>query len=299
MEIDKFVKINIERINSKISSFKNKNENQINDVMIKEYLQSKLTKDIKNESIRTSLIKELEKNNYVKSKIIDIANKFILYQPHLKDYFEAYVYDNIFSKEKVEDLSKNIFSDLDSKSRNKPELRFVKTNLEKLLTKSIYIASKGGFTSNLQKVNSGLRIANEGDAAQFLFIARAILAGFNCSNVDVRSSRYDAIVDFNSKLIKIQVKGISKGNKISFFDRARGGQGIDHTHERNVGKRITSEDCDIYVAVDKQVGACYLIPMTYADKLDDDTAKKGISVDKVSEYLENWDTIIKISKQLS
>tara|TARA_B100000575_G_C23124390_1_gene651190 strand:- start:1108 stop:2007 length:900 start_codon:yes stop_codon:yes gene_type:complete len=299
MEIDEFVKNNIHRINTKISSFKGKDENEYNDVMIKEYLQKKLTQDIQNESIKKSLIEELEKNNYVKSKILDIANKFILYKPHLTDYFEAYVYDNIFSREVPQDLADDIINKIDFKSENKLETKFVKSNLKKLLTKSIYIASKGGFTSNLQKANTGLRIANEGDAAQFFFIARAILAGFNCSNVDVRSSRYDAIVDFNSKLIKIQVKGISQGNRISFFDRARGGQGIDHTHERNVGKRITSKDCDIYVAVDKQVGTCYLIPMTYADKLDDETAKKGISIDKVNEYLENWDSIISVSKQLS
>jgi hypothetical protein len=93
--------------------------------------------------------------------------------------------------------------------------------------------------------------ANAGDSAEFIFVARAILAGFNCSSVDVRSSRYDAIIDYNKKLLRVQIKGISTGNSISFKDRDRGGQGIDHTHERNLGQRITSVDCDIYVAVDK------------------------------------------------
>jgi len=119
----------------------------------------------------------------------------------------------------------------------------------------------------------------------------------NCSNVDVRSSRYDAIVDFNSKLIRIQVKGITGGSKISFFDRDRGGQGIDHTHERNRGQRITKDDCDIYVAVDKQVGTCYIIPMTYADALDEEKAK-SVKLSDVSDYLERWQTIIDVATRL-
>jgi hypothetical protein len=142
-----------------------------------------------------------------------------------------------------------------------------------------------------------LRVANEGDSAQFFFVARAMLAGFNCSNVDVRSSRYDAIVDFNSKLIKIQVKGITAGSNISFFDRDRGGQGIDHTHERNRGQRITKDDCDIYVAVDKQVGTCYLIPMTYADSLEENKAK-SVKLADVERYLERWQTIIDVANSL-
>ncbi|MCR2114221.1 DNA cytosine methyltransferase, partial [Campylobacter upsaliensis] len=47
-------------------------------------------------------------------------------------------------------------------------------------------------------------------------------AGFNASSVDVRSSRYDAIVDYNGTLLRIQIKGIT-GGLISFKDRDRGG----------------------------------------------------------------------------
>ena len=132
--------------------------------------------------------------------------------------------------------------------------------------------------------------ANAGDSAEFIFVARAILAGFNCSSVDVRSSRYDAIIDFNDKLLRVQIKGISSGNNISFKDRDRGGQGIDHKHESNIGKRITSKDCDIYVAVDKQVGICYIIPMEWADKLSDEKCK-NIKLAEVLEYKENWNII--------
>ena len=149
-----------------------------------------------------------------------------------------------------------------------------------------------GFTVNINNIESGVMTANAGDSAEFIFVARAILAGFNCSSVDVRSSRYDAIIDHNDKLLRVQIKGISSGNSISFKDRDRGGQGIDHKHERNIGQRITSKDCDIYVAVDKQVGTCYIIPMSWADELDDQKYK-GIKLTEVSQYKENWGVIKK------
>lgn len=137
--------------------------------------------------------------------------------------------------------------------------------------------------------------ANAGDSAEFLFVARAILAGFNASSVDVRSSRYDAIVDYNGTLLRIQIKGISQGEIISFKDRDRGGQGIDHRHETNQGKRITSKDCDIYVAVDKQIGICYLIPMSFADKIDDEKCAK-VKLEQVGQYKENWEVIKEVAK---
>lgn len=128
-------------------------------------------------------------------------------------------------------------------------------------------------------------------------MARAILAGFNASSVDVRSSRYDAIVDYENVLLRIQIKGISSGEIISFKDRARGGQGIDYRHERNQGKRITKQDCDIYVAVDKQVGICYLIPMEFADNLSDEECSK-VKLNQVEKYKENWDIVKEVAASL-
>lgn len=137
--------------------------------------------------------------------------------------------------------------------------------MRKLLEKSLYIGLSNGYTRNLTDINTGTKVANEGDSAQFLFLARGILAGFNCSNVDVRSSRYDAIIDYAGHLLRIQIKGISS-DSIAFKDRDRGGAGIDTKDERNKGKVISSEDCDIYVAVDKLFGICYIIPAYEIDE---------------------------------
>ena len=103
-----------------------------------------------------------------------------------------------------------------TKFNNEKEFKFIQNKLAKILEKSLFIASIDGFSTNLNNINSGIMTTNAGDSAEFLFIARAILAGFNASVVDVRSSRYDAIVDFENTLLRIQIKGISSGETISF-----------------------------------------------------------------------------------
>ncbi|EHM88813.1 hypothetical protein HMPREF1021_03481 [Coprobacillus sp. 3_3_56FAA] len=170
---------------------------------------------------------------------------------------------------------------------SKKEFNFIKNKLNKIIDKTNELTLSNGFPTNLTDINSGIMTANAGDSAQFLFLARAILAGYNSSNVDVRASRYDAIVDYQGQLFKIQVKGIS-GNTVSFRDRDRGGRGIDQNNPHNKGKRITSKDCDIYVAVDKQVGLCYLIPMKEIDLWNDDEIDQ-VQISKIIQYKENWD----------
>jgi hypothetical protein len=238
-------------------------------------------------------IDELKENNYKKNSIKSIATKYDLSESELKRYYQTKFFNDIAQVVNLEELS-NINVDEIEKSLEdetlKNEFKFIKTDLKKIIEKSLYIAMTNGFSTNINQIESGVMTANAGDSAEFIFVARAILAGFNCSSVDVRSSRYDAIIDYNDKLLRVQIKGISSGNNISFKDRDRGGLGIDHTHERNIGQRITSKDCDIYVAVDKQVGICYIIPMSWADTLDYDKCK-SVKLSEVSKYKENWNVI--------
>lgn len=238
------------------------------------------------------LIEELRKYDYRKNSIKIIAKKYNYKESELKKIYTLMFFDEISKEINLQELAQ---INIDSIEKSIPtdkskEFNFIKTDLKHIIEKSLYIATSNGFTVNLNHINSGIMTANAGDSAEFIFVARAILAGFNCSSVDVRSSRYDAIIDYNNKLLRVQIKGISTGNSIGFKDRDRGGQGIDHTHERNIGQRITSKDCDIYVAVDKQVGLCYIIPMTWADSLTFSECK-NINLSKVSQFKENWNII--------
>lgn len=289
-EILEYITDNINAINTNISSFKNTTPN---DTTIKDFLRKKFTNTLPN--IKEDLIDEFRKSNYVKSKISTIASQFILYKLDVEKFLLSTLYVESLNKVSSEKIINAITTTVEEELKDEYEYKFIKNDLKNISDKLITLLKLNGFTTNMLNINSGTMLANSGDSAQFLFLSRAILAGFNASNVDVRSSRYDAIVDYNGILLKIQIKGISS-NSIAFKDRDRGGQGIDHTHKRNRGKIITSDDCDIYVAVDKQIGICYLIPMSYVDSLDDSIKEKSISINTVEVYKENWEIMKEVAE---
>lgn len=293
MNIKEFIKENIEEINESIDSFKEEKEREYSDIEIKNYLREKIYDELyMNPEHLDKVINEFSQYDFKKSEIIKIANKYIYYKKDLERLIEKTLFKELNSGlEKnetiiIDSLINNIFETI---GMDKGKQKYISSDLKKVLAKSLFVASTNGFPTNIINVESGVMTANAGDSAQFLFLSRAILAGYNASNVDVRSSRYDTIIDYKGKLLKVQVKGISS-DIISFKDRDRGGRGIDHTHERNKGKRITSKDCDIYVAVDKQVGICYIIPMNVIDTWPDEKIK-SVKTSELSEYKENWKII--------
>ena len=62
-----------------------------------------------------------------------------------------------------------------------------------------------GFPINIQGINSGIMNSNAGDSGEHFFVARAILAGFDASVVDVRTSSYDAIIDIKETMIALDI----------------------------------------------------------------------------------------------
>lgn len=293
--IEGFVKDNIKAINENFDGFKSALKKQsdckIDETDVKNYLRNKLFKE--SETKGSTLIADFETKKYVKKEIVKLANKYVYYKGDLESFFEKELFKDFFNNINV-DLDSKITTYIQSLSTVSDKKKdFISTSLKKIVSKTNTLIKQNGFSNNLLNVESGVQTANAGDSAQFLFISRAILAGFNCSNVDVRSSRYDAAIDYKGLIYKVQVKGIS-GNIVSFKDRDRGGKGIDTHNERNVGKRVSSKDCDIFVAVDKQVGICYIIPVKeYVDGLDEKKIK-STNVSDLQDYKENWGIIHKL-----
>lgn len=291
-DVELFIRDNIEIFNKQQKSFDNKILEKagcnFKKSEIREYLKTKLFNEC--EENKAKLLKRLEEYEYKIKNIELIANEFIYCQNDLRKTYENWFMEDL-EKEGYKEIAKIVYkSILDSSNLDKGKIKIISNNLLKTTEKSVFLLLKNGFSTNRTNINSGIITANAGDSAQFLFISRAILAGYNCSNVDVRSSRYDAVIDYEGDIFKVQVKGIS-GEKISFKDRDRGGIGIDSTNEHNIGKIITKDDCDIYVAVDKQVGICYIIPMIEIDKNYSDEQKKSVKLRELEKYKENWTVI--------
>lgn len=288
-----FIKDHIDQINKSITKFKNQyfKKGQTNYTPfesfedLKSFLADRLhTLD---ESHKAKLWEELKTEAFVKARIKDIAIDHLLYHSDLEKYYLSQLSIKLIDRMNSGNYDTLINSFIDHLEVQADDLGFkmIKSDFKKVFNNSLHFMLQRGFPENIENLNHGIMTANAGDSHQFLFLSRAILAGFECSNVDVRSSRYDAVIDYNNKLYKIQVKGISSGtSSVSFRDRARGGQGIDHNHERNKGKLITSKDCDVYAAVMKDVGIVYLIPMKWVDSV----GKEQIKLRDLKEYKENW-----------
>lgn len=262
---------------------------------LKTFLKGFLITKLNDPVFYEQIIQEFSDLNFRKARIPEIANQFFVSKSDLQSFYDDVLQRRLLLEINKDEFINNSLAFLQTSIANRNHFRYTKNSVKKILEKQYDFIFTNGFPSNILNINTGVMTANAGDSAQFLFLARAILAGYNCSNVDVRSSRYDAVVDFNNVLLRIQIKGVSSSNSISFKDRDRGGQGIDHRHETNIGKRITSADCDIYVAVDKEVGICYLIPMSYVDGLADEDIL-SINLSTLGAYKENWNIISEVAE---
>lgn len=318
-----FIEDNIEEYNlkpSKFSAKELKKESKLQNISkeiritayeIGVYLSGKLHDLLSDDVEKNSLDEQLNQLTGTKEKIdaslVLMANDKCLATKDLKQYYIAFIMErihNIYINNSAfrKKILKNILDGYNEISKNthlastKSQLNYITKNLRKSIEKAMFLALANGFTNSRLDINTGTKIANEGDSAQFLFLARAVLAGYTCANVDVRSSRYDAIIDYNGHLLKVQVKGISN-DSIYLKDRDRGGAGTDTKEFRNKGKLISSTEVDIYVAVDKQFGICYIIPATDVDEWISE-GKYTKQVSSLAEYKENWNNISRVYMEL-
>ena len=237
--------------------------------------------------------------------LMTIANTEIVAVNDLKNYYQSLIMKRIQVTYEVDArfksdvfgriLAYNTYATAVNQSTQN-QVDYIKNDLKCSVEKALYLALANGFTNKRIDISTGTKMANEGDSAQFLFLARAVLAGYTCSNVDVRSSRYDAVIDYNGHLLRVQIKGIS-GNSIALKDRDRGGAGIDPTARRNQGRYISSEETDLYVAVDKQFGICYIIPTIDIDAWVA-IGTKTVSISRLDQYKENWEKISETANRL-
>jgi hypothetical protein len=112
--------------------------------------------------------------------------------------------------------------------------------------------------TNVTQYPGGSFRSLQGYAAEQAFLARALKAGFNIFYKVWRDLEYDAVLDADSTLYRIEVKGASTGH----FDLTRGGRsGIQIDRGVNKTRPINRDDCDFVVCVDTNDFTCYIVPI--------------------------------------
>lgn len=136
---------------------------------------------------------------------------------------------------------------------------------------------------NTTGVSDGSFRSLNGAADESIFQGKASKAGYYCFFKVWRDMPYDAVVDHEGILFRIEVKG-SSGNSFSVTRGGRSGEQIN----RAVASRtriIERGDCDFVVGVDSNNGDCYIIPTDIIEVI----GVENISRRTVSDYLEKWD----------
>ena len=234
-------------------------------------------------------------SSFNEKEIPNIANKFLLRSTKLKNFLDSYFIEKFF----LENINnKDLFNSLCNSAldeikkiyfNNKDEeFMFLNKQFKNSLKLFIPFILKNGFSNNYVTLERGIDSSNQGDGAEHIFVAKAMIAGFNASIVDVGSSGYDAVIENrNGDLLKVQVKSYSD-NIFSRKGRDRGGEDTDSSGSRSKGKLVTSENCDILVGISKVNGEIILFSKNEIDQLP-------VQINR-NKYMDNWENWNKIDE---
>ena len=125
-----------------------------------------------------------------------------------------------------------------------------------------------------------------GAADENVFIGKASKAGFFCFFKVWRDMPYDAVLDYEHILYRVEVKGSSSGT----YNLTRGGRsGAQiNRHAENRTRRIERSDCDVVVCVDSHNGDCYILPVDILDI----TNRKNFGTRALEPFKEKWQLFI-------
>ena len=164
----------------------------------------------------------------------------------------------------------------------KKEKKTTKTKVILSLIK--YLDSRQLFIRNSQSIEKGIYRSMEGNADELIVVGKLIKMGYNCSRVDVTNSKYDAVIDKNGQILRIQIKATNTNN-LSLTCGSRSGKQIDR-QAKSRERKMTEEDCDILIGVTKESAICFVIPAK-----DLKLFGKNISLSKLEKYKEQWNNI--------
>lgn len=135
---------------------------------------------------------------------------------------------------------------------------------------------------NLTNIEPGCFRSLNGAADENIFIGKASKAGFYCFFKVWRDMPYDAVLDYNGILYRIEIKG-SGTNYFNFTHGNRSGVQINRNAE-NRTHLLSRYDGDFVVGVDTNNGDCYIVPMDVIEIL----GRNQLSKKALEPFKEKW-----------
>jgi hypothetical protein len=121
-----------------------------------------------------------------------------------------------------------------------------------------------------------------GYANESLAIGRALQCGYNLFFKAWRDSPYDAVLDFQGILFRIEIKG-TQTPALSVTSGGRAGRQIS----REVASReqvLQKVDADVLIGIRGRDGDCYLIPIEVIQIIN----RKSINLSRLENFREKW-----------
>lgn len=131
-----------------------------------------------------------------------------------------------------------------------------------------------------------------GAADENIFIGRASKAGFYCFFKAWRDMQYDAVLDYEGILYRVEVKG-SSNSQINVTRGTRSGKQIKKGTSRT--RVLSRDDCDFVVGVDSNTGDCYIIPEDVIAII----GNQNLSYTTLQNYKEKWKLLMFETNHLS
>ena len=142
-------------------------------------------------------------------------------------------------------------------------------------------------TKNLANLDVGSYRSVLGYAGESIAIGRALVCGYNLFFKAWRDAKYDAVLDSNNNLFRVEIKQTSGDSSLTLTSGARGGKQIKDEVKKGDESRekvLSTDDCDFVIGVQSLRGNCWIIPVELLEIL----GKKSITISQLSIFDEKW-----------
>lgn len=136
---------------------------------------------------------------------------------------------------------------------------------------------------NLSQLAEGNFRSIIGYAGESLVIGRALVCGYNLFFKAWRDSKYDAVLDSDGTLFRIEIKQTSKGDEISTTSGSRSGAQISRSADDRT-QVLSADESDFLIGVHSLSGKCWIIPTEVIEIRN----KRAIPTNQLTDFAEKW-----------
>ena len=137
-------------------------------------------------------------------------------------------------------------------------------------------------SKNLLGVGDGKYRSILGYAGESLAIGRALVCGYNLFFKAWRDAKYDAVLDSNGTLFRIEIKQTS-GESLSVTSGGRAGEQISRAAASRE-QILSTGECDFVIGVQSMNGQCWIIPVELIEII----GRTSLNSTLLSNFYEKW-----------